>query len=73
MLLTEYIPAKARKVIYSTLFTANAVEGVLDGFEVGLVDSKTQGIILGVSTALGFGLAFKKTTDITVVAEGELQ
>jgi hypothetical protein len=64
MLLTDYLPAPVRKIIYSTIATVATVEGVLDAAGSGAIPERAQGIALGLVTALGFGLALSKTTDI---------
>jgi hypothetical protein len=47
MLLTDYLPAPVRKVIYSVLATVSVVEGVLDAADAGLIPERTQGIAVG--------------------------
>jgi hypothetical protein len=50
--LAEFIPAKARAVIYSILGTAIALEAIFD-----LIDSGWETKILQTLSVLGFGLA----------------
>lgn len=68
-MITDYLPAPARKFIYSLFATAMAVEGVLDVAEVGptgygFLDEKAQGVVLGIAAVLGFGLAYSKANDV---------
>lgn len=56
--LHDILPPKARKVVYGALGTVNVVEGALDGFNAGFMSARVQGIVLAVSSALGFGMAF---------------
>jgi len=70
-MLTDYIPANVRKVIYTILATLFAVEGVLDASGVGLVPEKVEEVVFGLAAVFGFVLARQNTTDVTVVSEGE--
>jgi hypothetical protein len=63
-MLAEYIPAKVRKVIYSVLGTAVGLEAIFD-----IVPDVLEGKLLAALVVLGFGLALKNTTDITVVSD----
>jgi hypothetical protein len=62
--LTDLLPAPVRKWIYATLATVSTIEGVLDAADAGLIPERVQGIALGIATALGFGLAFARVTDV---------
>lgn len=63
MNLFQKIPSKYRKFVYGTLFTAYSLETALDVVGWGFVDETPQQKIVTVLTALGFGMAFVKTTD----------
>lgn len=52
------IPAKARRIIYTVLGLAAALEVIWD-----IVPSALEGRILATLTALGFGLATSQTRD----------
>jgi len=52
----EYIPAPARKVIYSLLAAAIAAEAIWD-----VVPDALEGRVLATFTVLGFGLAVGNT------------
>lgn len=55
------IPATVRWWVYSIGLTVFAIEGVLDVAEVGLVDERVQGIVLGVLGLFGFTTAVANT------------
>lgn len=55
--IAQSIPVKVREWIYVILGTAFGIEAVLDAVGEGLVDEKTQGIILGVLGVVGFSVA----------------
>lgn len=61
MLLTDLLPAKVRKIVYSVLFTVNAVLVALlaAGYEV--VGPKPMAAFVGVASALGFALSAGNT------------
>ncbi len=65
-MLADYIPAKVRKVIYSVLATAVAVEAVVD-----VVPGPYESKAIAVLAVLGFVLARGNTTDITVVSDDD--
>lgn len=69
MNLLDQIPAKARKWVYGLLGTAAAIEAALDLVGWGVVDGVLESKLVTVLTALGFGMAFKKTTDVVVVRD----
>lgn len=54
--IAEYLPPKARAVIYSLLGTAVALEAVWD-----VVPAPLEGRLLSTLTVLGFGLALSQT------------
>lgn len=54
--IADYLPAKARAVIYSVLGAAVALEAVWD-----LVPEPIEGKVLSTLTVLGFGLAVTQT------------
>lgn len=60
-MIQDLIPAKARKVVYSVLATAAAVELALDLAGWGLVPADAQGKFVIVASALGFTLAAGNT------------
>lgn len=68
MNILDSLPASVRKVIYGVVGTAFTIESTLDAFDAGVLDSRPQGIAIAVLSALGFGMAFRKTTDVVVVA-----
>lgn len=64
MTIIDRIPARYRKAVYGVIGGAYAVETALDLVGWGVVDETPQQKIVTVLTALGFGLAFRKTTDV---------
>lgn len=67
--LIDSIPAAARKWIYGVLGVVHGTEVALDLVGWGLVPDELQLKVITVLTALGFGLAFRKTTDEIVVRD----
>jgi hypothetical protein len=62
-MIADLIPAKGRKFVYAVLGAANLAELTFD-----LVPSPLDGKVLMFLSLVGFAQAFKRTTDITVVA-----
>jgi len=58
MKVAQFLPAKARKIIYTVLGAALALEAIWDFVEPGL-----EANILASLSALGFGLAVSQTSD----------
>ena len=54
--IAEYLPARARAVVYSVIGAAVALEAVWD-----LVPEPIEGKVLQTVTVLGFGLALTQT------------
>jgi len=55
--LVDVIPPTARRWVYAILGAVNAVEGALDAFGLGLLSQRQFGVLLAVSSALGFTMA----------------
>lgn len=58
MKIADYLPASARKVIYTIIGAAVALEAIWD-----TVPDPLEGKVLATITALGFGLALSQTSD----------
>ena len=56
--IATFIPAAARKVVYTVLAAAVALEAIWD-----VVPEPIEGKVLASLVALGFGLAFTQTSD----------
>lgn len=65
-MLADLLPAKVRKIVYTVLAAAVAVEAVVDVVPVPYEDKA-----IAVLAVLGFVLARSKTTDITVVSDDD--
>ena len=57
-MIADYLPATARKVIYSAIGLAVALEAIWDA-----VPDPLEGKVLQTVAALGFGLALSQTSD----------
>ena len=57
-MIADYLPATARKVIYSVIGLAVALEAIWD-----TVPDALEGKVLATITAFGFGLALSQTSD----------
>jgi hypothetical protein len=55
------IPVKVRWWLYSIGLTVFAVEGILDASDLGVVDERVQGIVLGLFGLFGFTTAVANT------------
>ena len=60
--LLDKVPPLVREWIYGLLGLAFTVESTLDALDAGFIDTRPQGIIIAVCSALGFGLAFNHVT-----------
>ena len=58
MSIADYLPATARKVIYTVIGAAVALEAIWDA-----VPDPLEGKVLQTVVALGFGLALSQTSD----------
>lgn len=55
------IPETVRWWMYSIGATAFAIEGVLDAADMGLLDERIQGVVLGIGALFGFTTAVANT------------